>query len=65
MLGREVQVNDYVVSYNYVYRVIGIVRDRVRMELVKPSKTSRPALKNSFEICKVDSEAVKIWEEDE
>lgn len=63
LLGREININDYVVFTNNLYRVEGIGTARngcgpVRIMLVNASKTTRPVIKYSQYMCKVSEEDV-------
>ena len=62
LLGQELVVGDYVVSFNNVYRVIALKqRQYVRLMLLNPSKTTRPVNRYSREVCKLDATVVDNW----
>lgn len=67
MLGQELKVDDFVVSYNNIYQIKGIGRTNktgtgtVKIMLVDPSKTTRPVNKFSSEMCKLESGVVLFW----
>ena len=67
MIGQELKVDDYVVSYNNIYQVKGVGRTMnngsgyVKIMLIDPSKTTRPATKHSSNVCKVDAGAILFW----
>lgn len=67
MLGRELKVDDFVVSYNNIYQIKSIGRTNktgtgsVKIMLVDPSKTTRPVLKYSGDLCKLAAGEVMIW----
>ena len=62
MLGRDITAGDYVVSYNHVFHVIGVGRNAyIRVELIEPSKTSRPKNVYSGFTCLVDKSAVENY----
>lgn len=69
MIGQPLAKDDYVVSYNHIYQVIDPGRDISRtgrgsgivtILLLDKSKTTRPMKKNSYEVCKIDRDAVML-----
>lgn len=60
LLNREINVGNYVVSYNNVYVVLKVSGSYVRIVLVEPSKTTRPLSRYSRETVLVDSAAVDL-----
>lgn len=62
LLGQDIAVGDFVVSYNQIYQILEILpRNQVRVILVKKSKTTRAVIRDGFEVCKVDGHLVTIW----
>jgi hypothetical protein len=67
IIDREIKVDDYVVFYNNIYKVLGLGKSRegghgmVKIMLAKPSKTTRPVLKYSKELCILHKEDILIW----
>lgn len=60
LLNREIKIGDYVVSYNNLYVVLKTSERYVLIVLVKPSKTTRPLSKPSWQTVLVDSAAVNL-----
>ena len=67
MLGREVKVDDYVVSYNNLYQVQAVFNSTYRhqnlvtIKLLDPSKTTKPLKRSSNEVCVLPADDVLIW----
>lgn len=68
IVDRELDIGDYVVFYNNLYRILGLGQPRagglyapVRIILVDRSKTTRSIVKNSREMCRVDAQDVTAW----
>jgi hypothetical protein len=62
MIGRPIVVGDYVVSYNLLYEVLEVEsKQMVRVQLLSPSKSSRPSKRKGLEICKVDRDDVLLY----
>lgn len=68
LLGRELSVGDYVVSYNNIYEVLGLGKVNVntgqglvRIKLIEPSKTTRSVSKYSGDTCRLDTHDVVTW----
>ena len=67
IIDREIKVDDYVVFYNNIYKVLGTGKANssgggyVRMILAKPSKTTKPVSKYSKEMCILHKEDILIW----
>lgn len=58
ILGRELEIDDYVVFHNCIYMVVGTSdsrteNGRVRIMLLHRAKTTRPVTKYSRDMCKV------------
>lgn len=68
IIDREIKIDDYVVFHNNIYKVLGLGKEHtvrgsgsVRIMLAKPSKTTRPVVKYSKDLCLLDKEEVLIW----
>ena len=62
MIGRAVYVGDYVVSNNLIYEVQALLsQSQVQVKLLKPSKTTRPVIRYSDQICRVDKGDVMFY----
>jgi hypothetical protein len=67
LIDREIKIDDYVVFHNNIYKVLGLGKARgnglgsVRIMLAKPSKTTRPVVKYSKDLCILAKEDVLIW----
>lgn len=69
LLGREIDIDDYVVFHNCLYIVHGISQANprtnagpIRIMLYNASKTTRPVNKHSSDVVLVPKEAVMEWE---
>ena len=61
MLGREIKTDDYVVSFNLLYRVVLPVGRQSRIMLFHHSRTTKPILRASNQLCLVPKEDVTMW----
>ena len=68
IIGRPIHVDDFVVFYSLVYRVIGVGKPHpgdgsgpVRIKLAEPSKTTKSVVKFSDEMCVIPAEDVTVW----
>jgi hypothetical protein len=67
IIDREINIEDFVVFHNNIYKVLGLGKARgngagsVRIMLAKPSKTTRPVVKFSKDLCILHKEDVLIW----
>ena len=68
LIDRELNLGDYVVFHNNIYRVMGSGKSHassgkgyVKMLLINPSATTRPVKKYSGDLCKLDPHEVTIW----
>lgn len=68
LIDREIKVDDYVVFHNNIYKVLGLGKEHstgnsgsVRIMLARPSKTTRPVVKYSKDLCILAKEDVLIW----
>jgi hypothetical protein len=68
LIDRELNVDDFVVFHNNIYRVKGLGKANpstgngsVRIMSINPSKTTRPVIKYSSDLCKLDPREVIIW----
>lgn len=68
LLGREIALNDYVVFHNNIYQVVEAPRAtmknkaiEVRILLVKRSKSTKPVLKYSRDMCIINKDDVLMW----
>jgi hypothetical protein len=67
IIDREIKIDDYVVFHNNIYKVLGLGKERhggvgsVRIMLAKPSKTTRPVVKYSKDLCILHKEDILIW----
>ena len=67
IIDREIKIDDYVVFYNNIYKVLGLGKANargagtVKIMLAKPSKTTKPVLKFSKEMCILHKEDILIW----
>ena len=67
IIDREIKVDDFVVFHNNIYKVLGLGKARdngrgsVRIMLANPSKTTRPVIKFSKDLCILDKEDVLVW----
>jgi hypothetical protein len=69
IIGREINIGDYVVFANNVYEVKALgeanpnYRNRgpVKIMLANPSKTTRPQSKNSGDMCLIPKEEYLIY----
>jgi hypothetical protein len=67
IIDREIKIDDYVVFHNNIYKVLSLGREHaggagsVRIMLAKPSKTTRPVMKYSKDLCIIHKEDILIW----
>lgn len=67
IIDREIKIDDYVVFHNNIYKVLALGRERtdgvgsVKIMLAKPSKTTRPVIKYSKDLCLLHKEDILIW----
>jgi len=68
MIGREINVEDFVVFYSNIYQVkalgkpnVNNGRGYVKMILVDKSKTTKTVSKYSSDICIIDKNDVMMW----
>ena len=67
LIDREIKIDDYVVFHNNIYKVLGLGKaysnggGQVRIMLAKPSKTTRPVVKHSKDLCLLAKEDILIW----
>lgn len=68
IIGREITVGDYVVFANNVYEVKGVSvvtptrkHGPVRIMLANPSKTTRPQVKQSSDMCLIPKEEYLVY----
>lgn len=67
ILGRPIKVNDYVVYYSNVYQVLGLGKANsagygtAKICLVDKSKTTKPVMKFSKDMCVVPAEDITLW----
>ena len=68
LIDRELNIGDFVVFHNNIYEVKGVGaphpssgKGSVRIMLINPSKTTRPVIKHSGELCKLDPHEVTFW----
>jgi hypothetical protein len=68
IIDREIKIDDYVVFHNNIYKVLGLGKEHatggsgsVRIMLAKPSKTTRPVVKYSKDLCILHKEDILIW----
>lgn len=68
LIDRELNVEDFVVFHNNIYRVRSLGKAHptsgkgsVRIMLINPSKTTKPVTKYSNDLCKLDPEDVTFW----
>ena len=68
LIDRELNIDDFVVFHNNIYRVKGLGKPHhstgkgyVKIMLINPSKTTRPVSKHSGELCKLDAGEVLAY----
>lgn len=68
IIDREIKIDDYVVFHNNIYKVLGLGKEHrvggsgsVRIMLAKPSRTTRPVVKYSKDLCILHKEDILIW----
>lgn len=67
IIDRPIQVDDFVVFYSNVYKVVGLGKPnsygsaQVRIKLAEPSKTTKSVVKYSRDMCVIPAEDVTIW----
>ena len=66
LLDRELSIGDYVVFHNCIYQVHSIPNteraySRVKIMSINPSKTTKPVLKYSKELCIIPKEDIIVW----
>jgi len=68
LIDRELNVDDFVVFHNNIYRVKSFGKAHpstgkgsVRIMLADPSPTTRPVVKYSGDLCKLDNGEVLFW----
>lgn len=55
LIGNEINVGDTVVSYNNIYKVLGVTQHYARVILVNPSKTTRSLKRYHKEVVVISS----------
>jgi hypothetical protein len=67
IVGRPIQINDFVAFYSNVYKVIGVGKPGtsgsgpVRIKLAEPSKTTKSVVKYSRDMCVIPAADVTLW----
>jgi len=67
IVDRPIHLDDFVVFYSNVYKVIGVGKPGpggsgpVRIKLAEPSKTTKSVVKFSDEMCVIPAEDVTVW----
>lgn len=67
MLDREIVEGDFVVFYSAIYRVLKVSeggrngKGMVRIILANPSHSTKPVVKHSNEMFKINAEDVTLW----
>lgn len=68
LIDRELNIDDFVVFHNNIYQVKGLGKvhpstgkGQVRIMLTNPSPTTRPVVKYSGDLCKLDPHEVTFW----
>jgi hypothetical protein len=67
IVDRPIHVDDFVVFYSNVYKVIGLGKPnpqgsaQVRIKLAEPSKTTKSVVKYSWDLCLIPAEDVTMW----
>ena len=67
IIDRPIHIDDFVVYYSNVYKVLGLVKPnslghgQVRIKLAEPSKTTKSVVKYSREMCVIPAEEVTLW----
>jgi hypothetical protein len=67
IVDRPIKVNDFVVFYSNVYKVIGLGTPnqhgsgQVRIKLADPSKTTKSVVKYSRDMCLIPEHDVTMW----
>lgn len=68
MIGREIQIDDFVVFYSNIYRVVGLGKEyrdsgrgQVRLMIWNGGQTARPVMKSSTDVAILDKLHVMKW----
>ena len=65
LIDRELTIGDYVVFHNCIYQVVSLPANKessaVRIMSINPSKTTRPILKYSRDLCIIPTEDIIVW----
>ena len=67
IIDRPINVDDFVVFYSNVYKVIGLGKPnqtgsgQVRIKLAEPSKSTKSVVKYSRDMCVIPAEDVTLW----
>ena len=67
IIDRPIRVDDFVVYYSNVYKVLGLGKPnqfghgQVRIKLAEPSKTTKAVTKYSREMCVIPAHDVTVW----
>lgn len=67
IIGRPIKVDDFVVFYSAVYKVVGLGKPnarghgQVRIKLADPSPTTKSVVKYSGDMCLIPAHDVTIW----
>lgn len=67
IIDRPIRVDDFVVFYSNVYKVVGLGKPnqyghgQVRVKLADPSPTTKSVVKYSRDMCVIPAEDVTIW----
>ena len=67
IVDRPIKVDDFVVFYSNVYKVMGLGKPnaqghgQVRIRLAEPSPSSKPVTKYSRDMCLIPEQDVTMW----
>ena len=67
IIDRPIRVDDFVVFYSNVYKVLGLGKPnalghgQVRIKLADPSASTKSVVKYSRDMCVIPAEDVTIW----
>jgi len=61
IIGREIQVDDFVVFYSNIYQVKSVGKDSAKIKIWNGGQTSRPVAKYGREMAILDKNDVLIW----
>lgn len=61
IIGREIAVDDFVVYYSHIYKVLGVTNNYIRVIIEPKSKTSRSTAVPANLVALLPKEDVLLW----